>query len=277
MVKICIAGKNNIAVDALSFLLDHNVKKEEIVVTCNRSKRGGLEWQKSLSELAGREGIREVELSEVYEMQDVFFLSLEYDRLVKPDRFSTDNLFNIHFSMLPRYKGLYTSAMVLLNNESETGVTFHRIDHGIDTGNIIEQRAFEIDSEDTCRDVYQKYILHGTELCKEVLDRYFLKKEKIASVPQDPMHSTYYGKKAIDYENLLPDLNQTGLGIKNQVRAFFFPEYQVLRIYGKPISRAVITDKRSREKPGTLLETNEEKMTIASIDYDVELFYYEGE
>lgn len=47
---------------------------------------------------------------------------------------------------------MYTSAMVLLNGEEYTGVTFHRIDKGIDTGEIIAQQKIKIDYEDNCRD-----------------------------------------------------------------------------------------------------------------------------
>lgn len=277
MKKICIAGKNDIAVDALLFLLTRGVERDEIVVTCNRNEPGENTWQKSLRYCAKKEGVVELSLEEIYDISDIFFVSLEYDRLIRPERFQTDKLYNIHFSKLPKYKGMYTSAMPLLNNESETGVTFHRIDSGIDTGDIIAQKTIPIDPEDTGKDVYKKYISYGTELCKEMLEKYFLNGESVTAVPQDPMQSTYYSKQSIDYGHLAADLNQTALGIKNQVRAFFFPEYQVLKIHEKPIARAVITDRRSKEKSGTILDSDQEKMTIATIDYDLELYYYKGE
>lgn len=277
MVRICIAGKNNIAVEAVEYLLKRGLSNEEIVVTCNRSKIGRIEWQRNLADCARQNHIREVPLSEVYEMQDIFFLSLEYDQLIHPERFQTEKLFNIHFSNLPKYKGMYTSAMTILNNESETGVTFHYIDSGIDTGDIIAQKVFPIEPEDTSRDVYKKCIRYGVELCKEMLERFFFREENVIATPQDPNQSTYYSKKSIDYEHLSADLVQTALGIKNQVRAFFFPEYQVLPVYGKPIEKAVISKERSKEKPGTILNEDEEKMTIATIDYNIELYYYKGE
>lgn len=71
---------------------------------------------------------------------DLIFISLEFDKIVNPDLFKDARLYNIHFSLLPSYKGMYTSAIPILNGEEMVGVTFHEIDKGIDTGNIIAQK-----------------------------------------------------------------------------------------------------------------------------------------
>ena len=56
------------------------------------------------------------------------------------------NLINylIFISLLPKYRGVFTSTNVILNNEKTTGVTFHKIDKGIDTGDIIGQKSFKL-------------------------------------------------------------------------------------------------------------------------------------
>ena len=73
------------------------------------------------------------------------FISLEYHRLIDPLKFVTSKLYNPHFSLLPAYKGMYTSALPLLNDEKDAGVTLHHIDSGIDTGDIIDQIIFPIE------------------------------------------------------------------------------------------------------------------------------------
>ena len=117
-------------------------------------------------------------LEDSYCIDNLLFISLEFDRIVNPNKFKTDKLFNIHFSLLPKYKGMFTSIMPILNNEKATGVTLHKIDKGIDTGEIIAQKEFEIDLMDNARDVYHKYIHYGILLLKECLEK-LLKNEFI--------------------------------------------------------------------------------------------------
>ena len=52
--------------------------------------------------------------------------------------------FNVHSSLLPKYKGLMPTFWVLKNEEKETGVTLYKLTQGIDNGPIISKREFEI-------------------------------------------------------------------------------------------------------------------------------------
>ncbi|PJF32865.1 MAG: hypothetical protein CUN57_03670, partial [Phototrophicales bacterium] len=98
---------------------------------------------------------------------DLILFSLEYSRLIDVSMFRDRRLFNIHFSLLPAYRGAYTSIWPILNGEEFSGVTLHEIDHGIDTGRIIYQRRFPIPSTFSARDLYFKYMAAGTELFRD--------------------------------------------------------------------------------------------------------------
>src|SRR5205823_12862523 len=52
---------------------------------------------------------------------------------------------NVHAALLPQYRGANALNWVLVNGETETGVTIHYIDEGIDTGDLILQRRVAID------------------------------------------------------------------------------------------------------------------------------------
>lgn len=269
---ICVAGKNDIAVFLLEYLIKKNVSNQfELCVTCNKSETGKNGWQRSLRFFARQNSIREMELSELYDIEELVFISAEYDRLVKPEKFKSTHLFNIHFSLLPAYKGMYTSAMVLLNGEEYTGVTFHRIDKGIDTGEIIAQQKIKIDYEDNCRDVYLKHIDNGTKLLLSNVDLVIEGKE--ISHPQKRIGSTYYSKKVIDYNNIVIDLNATADSVRNQIRAFNCREYQLPKINGKTVWSASISNIRSWGKPGTIIFENENSMMINTVDYNLIIYY----
>ena len=157
---ICIAGKNDIAANVLTFVAKH-FGTAEIVAVANRDDTGRPGWQHSLIATAQRLGIRLVSLAEAYEIPNLHFFSVEFDRIVVPAKFRQAEIYNIHFSLLPRYKGVYTAIWPILNGETETGVTLHRMEAGIDTGAIITQVAIPISLTDTARDIYHRCLLLG--------------------------------------------------------------------------------------------------------------------
>jgi methionyl-tRNA formyltransferase len=265
---ICIAGKNNIAVHVAEYLRSNHPNIPLCAIT-NKNDDGNNSFQYSFKAYAERNGIPLLKLEDVYDNEDMIFLSLEFDSIVKPELFKTKRLFNIHFSLLPQYKGMYTSAMPILNGESKTGVTFHRIDRGIDTGEIISQREIPIAEKDNCKDLYLKYIKYGTELVISCLPDVI--SDTVVSHPQQSVKSSYFSKKAIDYSNLAIDFRSTAWQVRNQIRAFNHRNYQLPSVEGCAINRALITDEPSKEKPGTIISRDNDCITVATIDYNVVL------
>lgn len=266
-VFICIAGKNNIAVDVLEYLVKNNCKGYDLGVVCNKTDNGSNSWQKSLRFFSKKFNVTEYNLQDIYEKNNVIFISLEFDQLIKPELFRSARLYNIHFSLLPKYKGMYTSAIPILNGESKTGVTLHEIDRGIDTGNIIAQKEIEIEAYDTSRDLYIKYIKIGTQLVLSYIKNII--EDNIIAYSQDSENSSYYSKNYIDYTNLKIDLRQTANVIQRQIRAFNFREYQLPVIYGKRIIDCQITNIKSNKKSGTILSQDNRGMMLATIDYNI--------
>ena len=98
---IVIAGKNNIAVYGLELAL-RKYDRNQIAVVCNKNETGVDGWQRSLRKFALDNQVQEITLEEAYARTSICFLSLEFDSLVVPERFKTVNIFNIHFSLLPK-------------------------------------------------------------------------------------------------------------------------------------------------------------------------------
>jgi methionyl-tRNA formyltransferase len=268
--KVCIAGKNAIAVECTEYLLSSElVARERILVCFNATDQGRDSFQPSFRRHCERNGLRETTLDQIKGIVDLVFISLEFDRIVPVGRFATSRLFNIHYSLLPRYKGMYTSAWPILNGEEYTGVTLHCIDAGIDTGDIIDQVRFEIGQNDTSRDLYFKYTSHGIDLFRRNAPG--LLSGTYSATPQPPFGSSYYAKTSINYRECKVDLNKTAFEIRNQIRAFAFREYQLPHVHGATIVSATILSSRSREKSGTILREDEASMDLATIDYDLRL------
>lgn len=268
MKTIAIAGKNDIAVNVLSELLKYK-KEYQLFVVYNKTETGINDWQKSLKFFAEKENIKSVDLEQLYNVQDLIFLSLEFDQIVRPSKFLTKFLYNIHFSLLPAYKGMYTAVMPILNGEEYAGVTFHKIERGIDTGDIIYQEKFEI-SHLNSKQTYLKFIEIGTKMIIEHLDE-IINNDFVTHV-QGFANSSYYSKNTIDFSNISIDLNQTAFCIGNQIRAFSFRNYQLPIIFGHKIFSYNILNNKTFKKPGTVLYEDYRKIRISTIDYEIDLF-----
>ena len=73
-------------------------------------------------------------------------------------------VWNIHASLLPRYRGAAPIARVIMDGETHTGVTIMKTDVGLDTGDIYLAEACEIEREETCGTLTQKLSLLGAKL-----------------------------------------------------------------------------------------------------------------
>ena len=83
-----------------------------------------------------------------------------------------DGFINVHPSMLPKYRGGNPYSRVIMNGESETGVTIHFMDEGFDTGDIIAQKAYHIHSKATMGTLFNELNVLGIELLLQVLQAY---------------------------------------------------------------------------------------------------------
>lgn len=273
MRTVIIAGKNDIAVNILDYILDTYGEQLNAVVVCNKTDTGQDSWQKSLRLEAKRRNVPEYQLEDIYTISNAVFLSLEYDRIIRPDKFSSRELYNIHFSLLPQYRGMYTSAIPILNGEEYSGVTLYRIDQGIDTGDIIAQREIRLDERETCRSLYLKYISQAVSLMKEYVKTLIFYPNEVNSKVQDSKKASYYSKDTIDYKNLVIDLNQPAGFIDRQIRAFSFREYQMPEIYGRKIIGTMITTHHSKSSPGKVILESNIGWILATNDYDIVVYF----
>jgi methionyl-tRNA formyltransferase len=216
-VKLCIAGKNLIAVEALTKL------SPAYALLClpNSSDDGEDDWQPSLRRAASNLSVPIVALADLYSMSDLCFLSLEYEAIIRPDRFATDKLFNIHFSLLPKYRGCNTAVWPILNGEHEHGATLHCIDHGVDTGPTIAQRSFPLDDM-TAFEAYMACQHAGLDLAIDWVDR--LVSGEFTATPQGD--GTCYPRAALDYSLAEIDLSESAEQVMRRIRAFTFPVFQ---------------------------------------------------
>src|SRR5512133_3077744 len=95
---------------------------------------------------------------------------------------------NVHGSLLPRYRGAAPIQWAVANGEAETGVTIMQMDEGLDTGDMLLQRALPIGPADTAESLSPRLAALGGEALVEALA--LLSAGKLTPVKQDAAEAT---------------------------------------------------------------------------------------
>lgn len=99
--------------------------------------------------------------------------------------------FNIHGSLLPRYRGKAPVNWAVLHGERETGVTLHHMTARADAGDIVDQEAVPIGPDDTAHDVMKRMVPAARLVLARQIDA--LKAGTAPRRPQDDSQASYYG------------------------------------------------------------------------------------
>lgn len=121
---------------------------------------------------------------------------------------------NVHGSLLPKYRGAAPIQWAVIDGEKTTGVTIMQMDKGLDTGDMILKKSFDILPRDTSADVYDKMARIGAEALTEALE--LIQKGEAVREKQDDSLSTY--AKMITKETGKIDWSKSSGQIINLIR-----------------------------------------------------------
>ena len=240
---ICIAGKNQCAIDALKYVVRKFKKKYKILALPNPNDNGVDSWQKSFKKYCINNKIKITKLKNLYKIKNLYFFSLEFESILKVNSFKSKKLFNIHFSILPKYRGCHTNYFQILKGERVSGVTLHIIDKGIDTGSIIDVAKFKINKNDTAFENYLKLLNKSSYLFKKNIKKVLENKFKLKK--QNPLKGSYYSRKSVNYKKLTNITKiKHNLKTHNKIRSLIFPPFQLPIYNGKKIKKSIYRNKK---------------------------------
>ncbi|HEV2350464.1 MAG TPA: methionyl-tRNA formyltransferase [Terriglobia bacterium] len=122
--------------------------------------------------------------------------------------------FNVHASLLPKYRGAAPIQWAIIRGEEKTGVTTMMIDAGLDTGDILLQREIGISDSDTTETLSERLSALGADLMVETL--HGMAGGTIQPRPQDPAAATH--APILRKEDGRIDWSQTAVEIARRVR-----------------------------------------------------------
>ena len=157
---------------------------------------------------------------------------------------------NLHASLLPKYRGTAPVQWAIASGETVTGVTTMRIDEGLDTGDILLQRALPIARDDTAETLAPRLAMLGADLMADTLRG--LEAATIEPRPQAHEHATL--APLLKKEDGLIDFAKTAREVHNRLRGFqpWPGVYSMFRGKNLAIHRARVVESASAIVPGEL-------------------------
>ncbi len=185
---------------------------------------------------------------------------------------------NFHDGPLPRYAGLNTPVWALLHGERSHGIAWHLMNEGIDRGDILAERHFDLSEDETALTLNTKCFEAAIESFSEWVPA--LAHGTLKATPQPAGERRYFGRKDRPAAACTIDLAQPAERIAALVRALDFGGYNnpvgTAKLWHAGrllvVTRASVSDSPSASKPGTLISVDDEHgFVIATSTRDLRL------
>jgi len=265
--RVAVFGYHTIGYHCLRHLID--LGEEIVAVVTHQDDPAETVWFESVRELARSHRIPVYSpanpnhpdfVSTIRALSPDLLLSFWYRRLLCRELLDIPRLgaVNLHGSLLPRYRGRSPVNWVLVNGETETGVTLHYMIEEADAGDIIAQQAFLIDPDDTALTLYRKVTAVGLDLFRATYPA--LRAGTAPRIPQDPTRATTFGRRTP--EDGLVQWGSPARNVHNLVRAVTRPYPGAFTIFrGKRLfiwaARPLLASRDAGTPPGSVAEVRE--------------------
>ena len=269
--RAAVFAYSSVGCVGLEALLEGGV--EVAAVYTHEDDPGEERWFRSVADLARSRGLTVLapesldgaEEERIRALAPDLIFSFYYRSLI-PERIlrlAPLGAFNLHGSLLPRYRGRACVNWAVLNGETETGVTLHRMTARADRGRIVDQASVPIGLDDTAHDVFLKLIPRAAEVLRRSLPAILAGRAE--GVEQDESRATLFGRRRPS--DGLMDWTQDARTLHNLVRAVAPPFPGAFTFCGERKlfvwrTRAAEEAGVSGAEPGTVLAS--EPLTVAA-------------
>ncbi|NLH95365.1 MAG: formyltransferase [Synergistaceae bacterium] len=226
--RVLLAAYSEVGVVCLEELL---AQKAQVVGVFSHADDQFEEiWFRSVARTAAEAGIpvftpeninAPEEIERIRGLRPDILFSFYYRKLISKEILDIPPLgaYNMHGSLLPRYRGRACVNWAVLKGETRTGATLHVMTEKADAGDILDQEAVPIDFTDTAQDVFWKV----RDAARKVLARTWplLREGRAPRTPQDESLATTFGRRRPSDGRI--DWNRSALELYNLVRAVTHP------------------------------------------------------
>lgn len=188
-----------------------------------------------------------------------------YGRILPPEFLDAHQhgCINVHFSLLPKYRGAAPVNWAIVNGEEETGVTTMRIISELDAGPVLLQSSTEIGDTETAPELMNRLAETGAELLSETLEGI----DHIELKPQRTEDATY--APMLTREDGLIDWTINAIAIERRVRGFQpWPNAHTTFHSRRLIIRQACVEvlQQTSDQPGQIIEAHGDRLVVACGD-----------
>jgi len=183
----------------------------------------------------------------------------------------TFGIFNLHASLLPKYRGAAPINRAIMNGEPETGVTTFFLEKKVDTGNVILQQKIPILPDDNAGSLHDKLSELGAEVVMKTIDLIDKSDKNIPPlIKQDDSLSSKAPK--IFKEDCLLSWDDLSVKIHNKIRGLSPYPAAYTRMIDKNIKilKSRLTEMRSESEPG-VISISDNKLLVSTKDNLLEI------
>lgn len=164
---------------------------------------------------------------------------------------------NVHGSLLPKYRGSAPIQWSVINGDKETGVTIMQMAEGVDTGDMLYQKAIPINIDDTAESMFNKLSDLGGEMIVEAIEK--LEKGELIAEKQDEALATH--APMLDKAISEIDWYKPALEVHNLVRGLYSWPIAQTTLHGKKLKIYRTTLGKGNGEAGSIIATD--PLTIA--------------
>ncbi len=256
--KFAYFGTPTVSRDTLAYLIEHGFVPSVVVTSPDAPRGRGLVLSPSETKTLALEHnlpvitpekLDEAALIEIKSYACDYALVVAYGKIFPESLIDSfpHGVINVHYSLLPKYRGATPLETALLNGEKETGVTLQKMVRELDAGDIIAQESTKIAETETARELRPRLIDMGAALLVSALPNYL--SGDLAPTAQDATQATRAYK--IKKEDGLLDLSapasenwQKYRAYADSIGTYFFANEKRIKITAASFSNGKFTIER---------------------------------
>lgn len=275
-MKVVFMGTPDIAVPCLQKLIDEGHEVAAVVTQPDKPKgRGKKLAMPPVKELAVKYDIpvlqpvraRDEEfVKSIKEINPDLIVVIAFGQILGKDLLEIPKYgcINVHVSLLPKYRGAAPINWVIINGEKKTGITTMYMDEGLDTGDIILSKEFDLDRYITAGELHDRMMVEGAEILKDTID--LIEKGEAKRTPQNhdefsyaPIMDRNLGN--IDFTKSAEEIHNLARGVNPWPGAYTFYNDVKMKIW-----KTDVLNEKSSKEPGTVLSVDKNGIKISTGD-----------
>lgn len=273
-MKIVYMGTPDFAVAPLEAIIQAGHQVTAVVTQPDKQKGRGKEVQMTpVKECALKHGIpvfQPVKIKEAEAVEQLkkypadIFVIAAFGQLLSEEILNMPEFgcINIHASLLPAYRGAAPIQWVIINGETQTGVTIMQMAKGLDTGDMLCKTVVPIDPKETGESLHDKLMEAGAQLIVEALPK--IERGELIPEKQDDSLSSYASRLTksmglIDWNKDAITLERLIRGLNSWPSAYTFYHGKTLKVW----EADVIEGENVEVMPGCIMHVDKDYFDVA--------------